>query len=118
LRELKLRREGDLVFANGKGNIEYHANILNRALIPVQVAAGVVDKDGNPKYTGLHALRHWYASWLINRKSEGGRELPVKVVQARLGHSSITMTMDTYGHLFPGSDSADEQAEAERAFLS
>jgi integrase len=24
-----------------------------------------------------------------------------KVIQARLGHSSITETMDTYGHLFP-----------------
>ena len=36
-----------------------------------------------------------------------GLGLPAKVVQERLGHSSITVTLDTYGHLFPrGDDSA------------
>ena len=60
------------------------------------------------KYTGLHALRHFYASWCINRRADGGLELPAKVVQERLGHSSIMMTMDVYGHLFPrGDDSAE-----------
>jgi integrase len=29
------------------------------------------------------------------------RGLPAKVVQDLLGHSSITVTLDTYGHLFP-----------------
>ena len=28
----------------------------------------------------------------------------LKVVQARLGHASIQMTADTYGHLFPSQD--------------
>ena len=56
------------------------------------------------KYTGLHALRHFYASWCINRRVDGGLELPAKVVQERLGHSSIMMTMDVYGHLFPRGD--------------
>jgi integrase len=55
------------------------------------------DADGRPlvtpKYTGLHALRHFYASWCINRKADGGLELPAKVVQHRLGHSSIVVTM-------------------------
>jgi putative ABC transport system substrate-binding protein len=31
-------------------------------------------------------------------------ELPLKVVQARLGHASIGMTADRYGHLFPRGD--------------
>ena len=53
---------------------------------------------------GLHALRHFYASWCINRRADGGLELPAKVVQERLGHSSIMMTMDVYGHLFPRGD--------------
>jgi len=48
----------------------------------------------------------------------GGLELPVKTVQARMGHSSIVMTMDTYGHLFPGSDDGNEMADAEKALLA
>jgi integrase len=77
----------------------------------------VITKDGTAKYSGLHSLRHFYASWLINRKVDGGWELPAKVVQERLGHSSIVMTMDTYGHLFPRSDDRAELAAVERALL-
>lgn len=118
----------DLVFPNGNGNGESHANIVNRALHPVQIAAGVavdtgkVDNEGKAvmaaKYTGLHALRHFYASWCINRREDGGLGLPPKVVQERLGHSSIVMTMDVYGHLFPKGDDSDELAAAELALLA
>ena len=81
-------------------------------------AAGLTDHEGKPKYTGLHALRHFYASWCINPLEHGGQGLPPKVVQERLGHASIVMTMDTYGHLFPPGDDADKRlAEAERALL-
>jgi integrase len=137
LREWKLAcpKAGQLglVFPNGAGNIEFHVNIINRAWIPAQIAGGVCtlvkdaegnvqfDGDGNPirqaKYTGLHALRHFYASWCINRKIDGGLELPAKVVQERLGHSSITVTLDTYGHLFPRCDDTKELADAERMLL-
>ncbi len=82
-----------------------------------QIAAGVVTADGRAKYPGLHALRHFYASWSINRRADGGLELPIKVVQGRLGHASIQMTADRYGHLFPRSDDSAELAAAERAFL-
>ena len=45
--------------------------------------------------------------------------MPPKVVQERLGHSSIVMTMDIYGHLFPAGDDAPKRlADAERALLS
>ena len=50
------------------------------------------------------------ASWLINRKEDGGLGLPAKVVQERMGHSSIGVTMDTYGHLFPRGDDGAELA--------
>ena len=33
-------------------------------------------------------------------EGRGGRELPPKLVQTLLGHSSIVMTLDLYGHLF------------------
>jgi integrase len=35
-----------------------------------------------------------------------------------MGHSSIVMTMDTYGHLFPGSDDRSELAEAGKMLLA
>lgn len=120
-------RAEHLVFPNGVGKVESLANIINRGLLPMQVAAGICDptgtrdSDGNPvikaRYTGMHALRHFYASWCINRPTDGGLGLPPKVVQERLGHSSIVMTMDRYGHLFPRGDDADEMAAAEQALL-
>lgn len=121
-------RPEHLVFPNGLGKVESLANIINRGLLPAQVAAGVcdptgeVDQEGRPvmkaRYTGMHALRHFYASWCINRPQDGGLGLPAKVVQERLGHSSIVMTMDVYGHLFPRGDDADEMAAAERALMA
>jgi integrase len=119
LREWKLRcpkGELGLVFPTGAGQIEYHSNIVVRGLGPAQIAAGVTTHR-KPKYTGLHALRHFYASWCINRKEDGGLGLPLKLVQHRLGHSTIQMTADTYGHLFPSGDDGAELAEAERVLL-
>jgi len=107
----------DLVFPNGVGNAESHTNIINRGFIPAQLAAGVVTASGKAKYTGLHCLRHFYASWCINRRADGGLELPLKLVQARLGHASIQMTADRYGHLFPTGDDGAELAAAEKAFF-
>ena len=112
--------KGDLglVFPNTKGKLWDHADIVTRYVWPTMVAAGVVAAKGEAKYTGLHALRHFYASWLINRKKDGGLELPMKTVQTRLGHSSIVMTSDVYGHLFPRSDDGGELAEAEKLLLA
>ena len=107
----------DLVFPTGAGGIENLSNILQRGLAPAQIAAGVVTKDGKAKYTGLHTLRHFYASWCINPKEDGGLGLPLKLVQHRLGHSSIQMTSDVYGHLFPRSDNGAELAAAQKALL-
>jgi integrase len=106
----------DLVFPTGIGTIESHANIINRIFNPAQMAAGIVS-EGKPKY-GLHALRHFYASWCINRRKDGGLELPPKTVQARLGHASIVMTLDRYGHLFPNHDDGAELAAAEKALFA
>jgi len=109
--------DDDLVFATRKGTPEPHTNILARIWMPLQIKAGVVGKDGKPKYPGFHCLRHFYASWCINRRKDGGMELPVKTVQTRLGHASIVMTLDRYGHLFPNDDGAELEA-ADRAFFA
>jgi integrase len=120
LREWRLkcpRSALDLIFPNGNGNVENHQNILNRGFFPAQIAAAVVTKGHKPKYTGLHSLRHWFASWCINRRADGGLELPLKVVQERLGHATVVLTSDRYGHLFPRGDDGSELAAAERALL-
>lgn len=57
-------------------------------------------------------------SWCINRRRDGGLELPMKIVQERLGHSSITLTADLYSHLFPSNDDGAEMADAEAKFYS
>ncbi|MBO9108688.1 site-specific integrase [Agrobacterium sp. S2/73] len=122
LMEHKLRQPHgfELVFANPDGEPRSHANIVNKGLKPSMIRAGVtvgMADDIQAKYTGLHALRHFYASWLINRKEDGGLGLPVKMVQERMGHSSIVMTMDVYGHLFPRVDDGTELAQAANILL-
>jgi integrase len=84
-------------------------------LVPAQIAAGVsfeiAGAHGKPvaraKYPGLHSLRHFFANWCINQKVDGGLELPTKVVQERLGHSTIAMTLDVYGLSFQGKMTAE-----------
>lgn len=119
LREWKLacpRGELALVFPTTTGAVQSYHNFIRDGLEPVQVAAGVVGDDGSAK-CGMHAFRHFYASWCINRRIDGGLELPVKAVQERMGHSSIALTLDTYSHLFPSTDNAEALAAAERSLL-
>lgn len=61
--------------------------------------AGVLDKT--PR---IHDLRHTHASWLI---ADG---LPLPAISRRLGHSSITITIDRYGHLDPSLDARIDAA--------
>jgi integrase len=112
LRKWKLacpNSELGLAFPAADGSIQSYVNMTRHALDPIMSAAGL-------KY-GWHSLRHFYASWCINRKLDGGLELPPKMVQQRMGHASIAITMDVYGHLFPRGDDGAELAAAEQAFL-
>jgi integrase len=137
LREWKLacpKGELNLVFPTRSGTVQSYSNLVMSGLEPAQVACGLAwprkDADGevvtgtrgqtlyDAKYPGMHALRHWYASWLINRKADGGLELPLKMVSTRMGHKSITITLDTYGHLFPSDDTGAELAAAEERLLA
>jgi integrase len=58
---------------------------------------------------GLHDARHAAASVLI------AAGVNVKALSTYVGHSSITITLDLYGHLFPGNE--DEAAELVDAYL-
>jgi len=59
-----------------------------------------------PKWATPHDLRHYFASVLIRSGAS------VKVVQARLGHSSTKTTLDVYGHLF--ADEEDRRRDRRR----
>ena len=54
----------------------------------------IITKYGLKDIT-FHDLRHTFASLLISKNA------PIKYIQKQMGHSSIKMTMDTYGHLIP-----------------
>lgn len=55
----------------------------------------------------FHSLRHTCGAWLAMTGAHP------KVVQQVMRHSTITLTMDTYGHLFPGQE-ADAVAQMRR----
>lgn len=81
---------GDLAFTMPKGGPLLHRTFSTRYWIPACIAAGL--EDPRP---GFHSLRHSHASWLLQR---GVR---IEVVSRRLGHASIAITADVYGHLDP-----------------
>jgi integrase len=66
----------------------------------------LVSASGLPRLT-VHGLRHTWASLAL----QAG--IPAKVVADRLGHSSISVTLDTYSHLLPGlqEDAANRVAD-------
>ena len=120
LREWRLKRQdhkraNDLIFSNGQGNPESLANIINRGLIPAQLRAGitreVLDSKGKrpaAKYTGLHCLRHFFASWCLAPKEDGGCGYTLKRTSTLMGHSSSIVTASVYEHLLPSRDDSSE----------
>lgn len=120
-----------LAFPSTTGTPQRHNNLLRRTYFPLQVRAGLgvpkidskgevvrlpkKDDDGQVipgedgeivltgKY-GFHELRHAAASgWIANN-------IDLKRLQVWLGHATIQMTMDVYGHLLN-----DAQKDAELA---
>ncbi len=94
-----------LAFPNGAGRVESLANINNRSWKPFCAALELVDRTGKPLYN-FHALRHACASLWIEQG------IPAKKIQTWMGHSSIKVTQDLYGHLF--ASDADDAAIAAR----
>ena len=58
--------------------------------------AGWRAKDLEP--IGLHECRHTYAAFMI------AAGVNAKALSTYMGHSSITITLDRYGHLMPGNE--------------
>lgn len=120
LREWKLAcpfHPRDLVFPSQKGRVLSHGVMAKNHLKPILMAAGVT-KPGNgedakvAKYTA-HVFRHAAASLWIDQR------LNPKRVQTLVGHGSIQVTFDVYGHLFEQADSGAADALAiERALFA
>ena len=92
---------------------------MDHLVMPAQNAALALDGDIEPEWTstdirwGLHDFRHAVASLWIEQRVNPKR------VQYLMGHSSITVTFDTYGHLFEQSErDADTSAAIEKALFA
>jgi integrase len=86
-RETHQPMDTGFVFRSEKGTAIDPDNWYKRRFLPTLEGAGL-------RKVGLHAMRHTYASLLINQ-GEG-----IKYVSRQLGHASIQITADLYGHLF------------------
>lgn len=85
--------DGDYVFRTAEGTPIDPDNYYKREFPAIR-------KRAKLRSVGLHALRHTYASLLIN----AGENL--KYVSRQLGHASIQITADLYGHLFKETSTA------------
>ena len=87
----------DLVFPNTASGFEDAHNLVRRGFDPALRRAGL-------RRIRFHDLRHTCASLLL------AAGVGIKHVQAQLGHASAKMTLDVYGHLMPGGNSAGADA--------
>lgn len=85
--------EHGLVFPNWSGSVESHSNLTHRGWYSLLKACGMMAKDEPPKYP-LKSLRHVRASLEIHNGATA------KELQMLMGHSSVQITFDVYGHLF------------------
>ena len=80
--------KANLVFPSQAGTPLDRNHVRNRMLSPALIRAGL-------RHVTVHSLRHSYATMLIAQ----GENL--KFIQRQLGHSSMRVTFDRYGHLLP-----------------
>jgi integrase len=94
------RDEDELVFGRTSSEAFVPSTVRSRA-IAAWTEAGI-------EPIKLHDCRHSFASTLIESGIANA-----KAIQEAMGHASITMTYDLYGHMLPGSrDEVRERADA------
>ena len=101
------------VFPNSRGGFMAHNNFLRRQYRPLQkeVAKKAAEDGQTYRVVTWHPLRHFSISCWI----EIG--LQPKTVQTFAGHSSLQVTMDRYGHLFPQESHRDAMDQIAREIL-
>ena len=65
--------------------------VVHRVFLPVLAKAGI-------RRIRIHDLRHTFGSLLLQNGAS------IVYVKEQMGHSSIQVTVDTYGHLIPGAN--------------
>jgi integrase len=83
----------DLVFPSKAGTVLDHSNLTQYQFLPC------LDRAGLRRFR-FHDLRHTFDSLLIRDGAS------LAYVKDQMGHSSIQVTVDRYGHLIPGADIA------------
>jgi len=81
-------RKSDWVFCNSVGKPISAGNLTSRVFKPLITQAGVTP-------ICFHELRHTFATIMLLNATHP------KMVQEMLGHSHISVTMDTYSHVLP-----------------
>ncbi len=103
------KSKANLIFSGRGGLPEPLSNISKRLWFPMLREAGiarVVQTEKGERHEApftIHDLRHFHASLMIEANMDA------KPLQEHMGHSSIKVTMDIYGHLFK-----DEESQARR----
>ena len=90
--------EHDVVFPSPEGKLSQHDNVVKRYFNQALRKAGL-------RQVSFHSLRHSNASMRI----QAGQN--IKYIQSQMGHASINITLDIYGHLFDDKNFNRLQAE-------
>ncbi|MGW1267141.1 tyrosine-type recombinase/integrase [Streptomyces sp. NPDC002491] len=103
-----------LIFTAEQGGMVWRSNFNGKEWKPALAVAGLIspEVDENGKYAsarehGMHALRHFYASALLDAGEN------IKAVSEYMGHADPALTLRVYAHLMP-----DSRERARRAIDS
>lgn len=99
------KAKGTLVFGSSVDTPIVYQNLRNRLWEPLFEAAELKETYG------FHVMRHVCASLWIEQ------DYKPKQIQEMLGHSTIAMTMDTYGHLWQNDDAGEMVTMAEKSIM-
>jgi integrase len=80
-----------LVFPNHRGDKPFNPSTTNQRAKEAWAAKGLTP-------ISLHECRHSYAAYMI------AAGINTKALSTYMGHASITITLDRYGHLLPGNE--------------
>lgn len=86
------KSQDEFVWQSPQGGPFRYSNWMKRHFKPA------VERSVAPDATRFHDLRHTYAAMLI---AQGAHP---RAIMERMGHSTITVTLDNYGHMFPKLD--------------
>jgi integrase len=85
------------VFTLKRGGVMRSGAVFNRAWEPALKASGYIKrtKEDPGNMPRVHDIRHTHASWMV------AAGMDIFALSRRLGHESVTTTMDRYSHLLP-----------------